>query len=157
MEATGHPTAAADSPLASLAGWLPPLRACLVVEAIVLGLGARTVDGDGYHTASAYFASRGLIPYADFPYGQGPLTLYLWAPAMRLLGPGLWVTRLVGVAHLLLLYAACCALAARKRSRVSGRGEVMRGSKAATSAPWSRSRVARVRAWERRSVSVPGL
>jgi len=65
------------------------VAALVLCPFVLLGV----VNGDeGWYTVSSQLAARGLLPYRDFAFTQGPVFLYLLAPFERLF-PGLITAR----------------------------------------------------------------
>lgn len=90
-----------------------PLQALLFTELAILGVGCSITDYDGFVMAAASAAAHGLTPFVDFPFAQGPLLAYLYAPLVRLFGPELLPTRLLGIVFAWLLYLVTLKTAAR--------------------------------------------
>ncbi|MEQ1918523.1 MAG: hypothetical protein ABL955_04940, partial [Elusimicrobiota bacterium] len=90
-----------------------PLQALLLIEMAVLGVGCSITDYDGFVMAAASAAAKGLTPFVDFPFAQGPLLAYLYAPLVWLFGPELLPTRLLGIVFAWLLYLLTLRTATR--------------------------------------------
>jgi len=74
----------------------------------------RAYPDEGFHLACGSLAWDGLVPYRDFLWTQGPLPLYLFGAAAKLIAPTIWAGR--AISAFLAAGAGIAAVALARRS-----------------------------------------
>lgn len=100
--------------------WVRPLQALFAVEAVFFGLSSCLTDYDGFTIAAASLVAKGHTPFIDFPFCQGPLLPYIYAPLTWVFGTALLPARVLGLVFLFMVYALSLRLTTSWFSKAYG-------------------------------------
>ena len=80
------------------------LKIFFLVESVLVTLFSRPTPDDGVYISASYFILKGLMPFVDFSYGQGPILPFIYAPFIYILGTSFTASKILGLISFGLIY-----------------------------------------------------
>lgn len=76
----------------------------MLVESVLVTFFSRPTPDDGVYISASFFILKGLIPFIDFTYGQGPLLPFIYAPFVYVFGTSFTASKILGFISLFFVY-----------------------------------------------------